>query len=229
MLDLTNMGWAGLGSGAVILIAALAVRMDNRARAALGVVGGVLIIVSLTLATPSTQPQSITTTSTAQVQITNLANVQGMTVENSTNNLMQVAAQVPSNGTFYGGSPTSGIAKFHFYLQRTDQGTHAAVFAVNLASNPSVYNSTNSKSYTLIQQYSGNKTNEVTIAGSTGGQALVSVPSAGDVEVNVSMTLNAYAISSMSLYSSQTLDFQVSLGGVVQQTVAVNVVYAKAL
>ena len=43
------------------------------------------------------------------------------------------------------------------------------------------------------------------------------------------MTLNAYAISSMNLYGTTALEFQVSIGGLVQGTVTVNVVYAKAL
>lgn len=228
MLSLTPEGWAGMAIGIVLLVVAFAVPMDSRGKGVLGGIGAVLVVVVIVFGgTANTQPQAIA--APAQIQVTGLTATAGATVYNATNNVLQVAAQVPSNGTFYNGNPTSGLVKFHFTLQRADQGTHAAVYTVSLVNNPQVYNSTGSKNYYMIQQYSGNKTNEINIAGFEGGQALVSVPSAGSIQVNVSMTLNAYAISSMNLYGTTALDFNIAIGGAIQGTVTVNVVYAKAL
>ena len=230
MLTMSPTDWVGFGIGVVLVVLALAVPMDPRGKGILGGIGAVLVVAVVVLSgSANTQPQTITSTPTAQIQVVGLTATAGATVYNASNNVLQVAAQVPSNGTFYGGVPANGVVSFHFDLQRADQGAHAAVYTISLLSNPSVYNTTASKSYNLIKQYSGNKTNELSIAGFEGGQALVSVPSAGSVQVNVSLTLNAYAISSMNLYGTTTLEFQASVGGLVQGTVTVNVVYAKAL
>ena len=229
MIALTPTEWLGFGIGVILVLIALFVPMDTRGKGVLGGIGAVLVVAVIVIGgTSNVQPQAIAAPA-AQVQVTGLTATTGATVYNATGNILQVAAQVPNNGTFYAGTPANGLVKFHFDLQRTDQGIHAAVYTVDLVNNPSIYNSTGSKSYYLIQQYSANKTNELNIAGFEGGQALVSVPSASSVQVNVSMTLNAYAISSMNLYGTTALEFQVSIGGLVQGTVTVNVVYAKAL
>lgn len=229
MLSLTPELWAGFGIGLSLLAVAALVPMDSRGRGALGIIGAGLVVYVLVFSSTSTTQSTSITTPTAQIQVVGLTATVGATVSNATNNILQVAADVPSNGTFYAGTPTNGLVTFHFDLQRADQGTNAAVYSVYLVNNPQIYNSTGSKSYYMIQQYSGNKTNELNIAGFEGGQALVSVPSAGDVQVNVSMTLNAYAISSMDLYGTTALQFDVAINGTVQGTVTVNVVYAKAL
>ena len=232
MLSLTTLGWILLIFGILAVLVAAFLKGDKRMRELLGVIGVFLVVIVLFVPAFSSTVSTQSVAPTATVQVTDLTATSGVTVYNATQNTLQVAAKVTTTTTtanFTSGYPTSGLVKFHFDVMRTDQGTHAAVFGVNLASNPQIYNSTNSKSYYMIQQYSGNKTNEVNIAGFEGGQALVSVPSAGDVQVNVSMTLNAFAISSMQLYGQTSLQFDVELGNQIQQVVTVNVVFAQDL
>lgn len=232
MLSLTTLGWLGLVFGLILVLAAAFMKGDKHVREILGIVGVFLVVIVLFVPSLSQSSTQTIAPSTAAVQVTGLTATTGVTVYNATQNTLQVAAKVTttsSTANFTGGFPASGLVKFHFDIMRTDQGTHSAVFGINLASNPQIYNSTNSKSYYLIQQYSGNKTNEVNVAGFEGGNALVSVASAGSVQVNVSMTLSAYAISSMQLYGSTPLVFDVELGNQIQQTVTVNVVFAEDL
>ena len=232
MLSLTTMGWILLVFGILAVLVAAFLKGDKHVRELLGIVGVFLVVLVLFVPSFSASTQTIAPVSGATVQVTGITATSGVTVYNATQNTLQVAAKVTttsSTANFTSGFPTNGLVKFHFDIMRTDQGTSAAVFGVNLASNPQIYNSTNSKSYYLIQQYTGNKTNEVTIGSFEGGQALYSVPSAGSVQVNVSMTLNAFAISSMQLYGSTPLVFDVELVNSIQQVVTVNVVFAQDL
>ena len=184
---------------------------------------GILLVAGAFMGAAATQPAPATiATPTAQVQITNIGGLTGATMLNSTGNLLQVAAT--SNFTTVS-VPTSGVVSFHFDLMRTDTLTTSAVFAINM-NNPSVYNSTKATTYTYIAQYSSNKTNEITIDKTIGGTALVSIPSASFVQVNVSFTLNAPALGSTALYNTIPLSLDVSNNGISVASIGINLVEA---
>jgi len=183
---------------------------------------GVLFIAFALVGSAVVAPSTQSVAPTPSAQITNIGGLVGMTVVNSTSNVYQVAAT--TNTTAFV-APVSGKVSFHFDLMRTDTLTTAAVFGVQL-NNPSIYNSTKATSYTYIAQYTSNKTNEITIDSTVGGQALVSVPSASEVQVNVTFTLNLAAFNTAPLYSTQPLTLEVTENGVSIAAITINLVEA---
>lgn len=197
--------------------------MVKRFAGALAIISVFVIILVPISGAFAPQTQSISTPS-ANVEIINVGGLTGATLLNSTTNTLQVA--VTSNFTTVT-TPTSGVVKFHFDLMRTDQGTSAAVFSLAM-NNPSIYNSTKATNYNYIAQYSSNKTNEITMqtpaSSFEGGSAIVSVPAASQVQVNVTFTLNPEAFGTANLYSTQPVTLNVLENGVVLGTITINLV-----
>ena len=183
---------------------------------------GVIFVAGALIGSAAVAPATQSVAPSPQAQITNIGGLTGVTLLNSTSNVLQAA--VTSNFTTIS-SPTSGVVSFHFDLMRTDSLTTSAVFGISM-NNPSIYNATKATSYTYIAQYSSNKTSEITIDKTTGGQALVSVPSASEVQVNVTFTLNAPAFGTAALYSTQPVSLEVTENGVSIAAITINLVEA---
>ena len=234
LTDFTILGILFLLIAAVLFVVFIAYS-SPQVRIITGIVAILLVGVALfggASFNPQTQQIATPAGPSASVQITNIGGLTGATLLNASSNTLQVAANVnvtTSTPVFI--SPSGGIVKFHFDLMRTDQGSSAAIFGLAM-NNPSIYNTTSQKNYNFIDQYSSNKTNEITFqtpSGSfTGGNSLVSVPSGGKTQVNVTMTLNPYAFATMPHYSTQQVTMDVSIGGQQVASITVDLVYAVA-
>lgn len=235
MIDFTNPGLFVLIVGGVLFafgILGMIYGTRKEVGMALTFLGAIALALVLIVAPASftVAPQQAVPTPQASVQIGNFGGLTGVTVLNSTGDILQVAANVnTTSGAFV--TPSSGSIAFHFKLSRTDVLTSTAIFKIVVVSPPTIYNSTKAVDEQAFMQYTSNKTSEYTVGvpGSsyTGSSAMVSVVSAGNVQINLTATLNPIYFTSMTLYSTQKMyvDIEDANGNVLQQ-VTVNLVHA---
>lgn len=190
--------------GLVLIIMAFIPWTSSRIRVPIGIVGVIVLVVGMT----AFAPQQIVAPAHPVPAITIQSVSAGTyTYTAATSTIVVPVALNYTSKTIT--SPSGGVVSFSFVVARTDTNTSASVFALT-TSWATLTNSTTGTSTSSILR-AANDTYEVHYGSQWGGNALISVASAGSTTISVSMTISPAAMLDLVLYGST--DVGISVGG----------------
>ncbi len=206
-LSFSNMTTTGLlfaVIGLVVIIMAFIPWTSSKVRVPIGIVGVIILVVGLT----AFAPQQIVTPA-HPVPTIEIQSVSGgsYTYTAATHTLVVPVALNYTAKTIT--SPSGGVVTFSFVVARTDTNTSAAVFALT-TSWASLTNSTTGTVSSVVLKAT-NGTYEVHYGSQWGGNALISVASAGSTTVTPTIDISPSAMLDLALYGST--DISIDIGG----------------
>ena len=206
-LNFSNMTTTGLMLavvGLVVIILAFVPWTSSRIRVPIGIVGVIILVVGMTafapqqIVAPAHPVPAITIQSVSAGTYTYTADTGTIVVPVSLNYTAKTIT-----------SPTSGVVAFSFVVARTDTNTSASVFALTTSWATLTNSTTGTTSSSILR--ASNDTYEVHYGSQWGGNALISVASAGSTTISVSMTISPAAMLDLVLYGST--DVGINVGG----------------